>query len=95
MKHVSIVLGLVLLGITNSGVVLADTTPGGGFGQSQNLDAIKQHVEQRIQDAITKMQGRLTCVQNAQDRQSLQSCFPNRGQRRRGGNRWQRPGGQG
>lgn len=100
MKHLSIVFGLVLLGLISNGIVLADTTPGAGqtgdgVGQQQNLDAIKQRVEQRIQDAISKMRAKLVCVQAAQDPQSLRSCFPNRGQHRHGGYRMGRPGGQG
>lgn len=98
MKRISIVLGLVLLGMTGSGMVLADTPPGGGpggggFGNGQSLDTIKQRIEQRIQENITRMQQMLTCVQDAQDRESLRNCRP-KGGRRRGDRRMGPQGGQ-
>ena len=95
MRRISVVLSLVVVGMTANGALLADTAPGGGFGNQQNLDTIKQRVEQRLQDTIAKLQASLTCVQNAQDKQSLRSCLPKHGQRRRGGNRMGPPGGQG
>ena len=52
----------------------------GGQNQDRFKEA-KQKISQRIQDRINKMQERLTCVNNAQDRKSLKACFPDRGDR--------------
>lgn len=46
--------------------------------EQQRFDEVKQRTEQRIQDRIAYLQGRLTCVQNAQDPEALRACFPKR-----------------
>ena len=91
MKHLSMVIGLLLIGVTSTGTVMADATQGSGPGNQQKFADVKQRIEQRIQDQITKMQGRLSCVQNAQDPQTLRSCLPKR--RGRGGNGMRQEGG--
>jgi hypothetical protein len=90
MKHVRVVCVFALLGMLGIGQVMAETSqeigqPGSNPGTQQDFDTIKQRIEQRIQDGIAKMQEKLSCVQNAQDPQTLRSCLPNRGGRRRGG----------
>lgn len=90
MKCVYLVYVLLLAGSMNTGPVMADTVQGNGptgpgMDKQQDFATIQQRVEQRIRSRISQMQDRLTCVQNAQDRQSLRSCLPNRGRRRPGG----------
>lgn len=90
---IHLVCGFVLAGILGAGPALADPVSGGGqAGSGPDFATIQQRIEQRIQDRISKMQERLSCVQNAQDRQGLRSCLPNRGQRRRGGGAQQQGG---
>jgi hypothetical protein len=68
------------------------------FSQSENgsqdqtsqgsLEEMKQKMAQRIQDRIGKMQQSLDCVHNAQDKDSLQACMPEKSGRsgmKRGG----------
>lgn len=85
MKSFTIVCVLAMAGLFTTSLAMADSTQGGGQfgpGQTQNLDSIKQRIEQHIQDHINKMQSILTCVQNAQDRQTLRQCMPKRRGRR-------------
>lgn len=92
MKQLIMVCMLVVLGLGGGNAVLAEQTPGeGGPGAGQNLDQMKQRLEQRLQQAISKMQERLICVQNAQDPQTLRACMPKRGMRRHGGDTMGRP----
>jgi uncharacterized protein YlxW (UPF0749 family) len=51
----------------------------------QRFEEVKQRTEQRIQDRIADLQSRLTCVQNAQDPETLHACFPQRAGGNRGG----------
>lgn len=91
MKQLLMICLLVVLG-AGSSAVLADqaageSSPGGG----QNFDQIKQRLEQRMQQVISKMQERLSCIQNAQDPQTLRACMPKRGMRRHAGEDMGRP----
>lgn len=87
MKPYSIICILAMAGLLNASLAWADSAQGSGqfgAGPAQDLDTIKQRIEQRIQDRINKMQSVLACVQGAQDRQALRQCLPRRGEHRRG-----------
>jgi len=52
--------------------------------EQQRFEELKQRTERRVQERIADLQGRLTCVQNAQDPEALRACFPQRAAGRAG-----------
>lgn len=85
MRQLVMSFSLILAIFASTGPVKAETAQGNGqgsFDNVQNFDQAKQRVEQRLQSVISKMQEHLSCVENAQDPQTLRACLPNRGMRR-------------
>lgn len=60
--------------------------PQGGQSQSkpQNFQERKQHVLERIDQRIARLQTMKGCVEQAQDKSAMRTCFPEREKRSEG-----------
>jgi CHASE1-domain containing sensor protein len=81
MKATVIAMGMLASALVSFAAVAQQ---GSAQQEQQRFDEVKQRTEQRIQDRIADLQGRLTCVQNAQDPEALRACFPKRAAGRAG-----------